>query len=312
MNNRTITALLAAALAVSAPLAAAQAPIPDPNLAQVITANEQIAPLGTPAVIDHGHADLGPMLIDGRLDFLVRDDSAEQPVWRHLEDVVFPLRSAAELTLPAGDQFDFTGAKAGDTVWVVPQTEIPGVVWLGWNTQHPSIVQTADRGVSLEFLGAQGPGQYSLFLQSGGFAKPQQLYSSAGAPGQKMWVDLNTHTHANWVFTQPGVYQVALKAVVKGTDGTTQESTKVLKFAVGESTSVADAAAAQWDGALPDGDADGAQAPAKKAPNTQIALLGGAGLLIVAIGLGLGAWRMRATTERRRQAARAHRVEGNR
>ncbi|MDU0479089.1 choice-of-anchor M domain-containing protein [Staphylococcus chromogenes] len=308
-TSRIPALLLAAALTVgSADIAVAQAPIQDPNLAQTVTDSEDIAPLGTPAVLDHGHADLGPMLIDGHLDFLVRDDSAEKPVWRHLEDVVFPLRAAAEMNLPDGGQFDFTGAKAGDKVWVVPQTEIQNVVWLGWNTQHPSIVKTADRGVNLEFLGAQGPGQYSLFLQSGGFAKPQKLFSSAEGPGQKMWVDLNTHTHANWVFTQPGVYQIALKAVVKGTDGSVAESTKVLKFAVGESTSVADAASAQWKGEFPRGGSDTQAAQGSSASFSQsnkIAAYGGLGLLAVALLLGLVTWRMQATAAQRRQAARA-------
>lgn len=295
-----IAALIAATALITGPSAFAQAPIQDPNLAQTVTAQETIAPLGTPAVIDAGHADLGPMLIDGQLEFLVRDDTQEQPVWRHIEDVVFPVGEKATTTLPAGNQFDFTGAKAGEQVWVVPQTEVSGVVWLGWNTQHPSIQANTDRGVTMNFLGHQGPGQYTLFLQAGGFAKPQQLFSSANPSQQSMWTELNTHTHANWVFTEPGVHQVALEVVVKQVDGTEHRDTKVLKFAVG-GASPAEAAAASWKGEL----GTGAQpvTASEQQQQSNIVLWVGGGLIAVAAALVVGAILMNRAAARRRQAA---------
>lgn len=295
----TIAALIAATALATTPAALAQAPIQDPNLAQTVTEQETIAPLGTPAAISAGHADLGPMLIDGHLEFLVRDDTQEQPVWRHIEDVVFPVGEEAVTTLPAGNQFDFTGAKAGDQVWVVPQTEVSGVVWLGWNTQHPSIQAGTDRGVTINFLGHQGPGQYTLFLQAGGFAKPQQLFSSANASEQSMWAELNTHTHANWVFTEPGVHQVALEVVVKQVDGTEYRDTKVLKFAVGGASPV-EAAASSWQGELGAG-APTATASVQQQSNTVLWV--GAGLIAVAAVLVVGAIMMNRSAAKRRQAA---------
>lgn len=300
MKTRLSSLLVIVALATSSP-AWAQAPMQDPNLAQLVTDTETIAPLGTPAVIDAGHADLGPMVVDGELEFLVRDDTQEQPVWRHIEDVIFPVGDAAATTLPAGDQFNFTGAQSGEQVWVVPQTENPGVVWLGWNTQHPSIQDLADRGVTMNFRGHQGPGQFTLFLQAGGFAKPQQLFSSSVHMQQSMWVDLNTHTHANWVFTQPGVHQVAMDVVIKQVDGTELQDTKVLKFAVG-GASVADAAAATWQGEMLASNAD------EQAPDVQqssLLLWIGVGLVVGAVLLVLGAWVFNRTATRRRQEALA-------
>lgn len=300
--KKTLAALIAATAIATTPLAYAQAPMQDPKLAQNVTAQETIAPLGTPAVIEAGHADLGPMIIDGKLEFLVRDDSKEKPVWRHIEDVVFPVGDKAVTPLPSGGQFDFTGAHSGDKVWVVPQTEIPGVVWLGWNTQHPSVRDKADRGVTMNYLGHQGPGQYTLFLQAGGFAKPQQLFSSASDSEQSMWAEINTHTHANWVFTQPGVHQVALEVVVKQVDGTELRDTKVLKFAVGN-TPATEAAAASWQGDLHSG---GTQETAtKEAKNTSTVMWVGAGLIVVAVLLVGGALVMNQSARKRRQAVRA-------
>ena len=253
--------LLAAALTVP-PLSpippaalAATAPV-DPALSQTVTADESVAAPGTPATIVAGHVDLGPLPnaegpdadAAGEFALLARDDTAVPPVWRHTDDVVLRVGDAAAQTLPEGDQFDFTGASAGDTVWVVPQTEVPGVPWLGWNTQSPDLIAAADRGVTFEFAGHNGPGQFSLFLQNGGFEPPQLLWSSAAEGTQPFFVELNTHTHANWVFTQPGIHQVALRVKIPLLDGTETATTRVVTFAVGDATDDATAQAASWQG----------------------------------------------------------------
>lgn len=317
--KRFTSALLVAAFASSSMLPVAfaaesnatvlaQAPIQDPKLKQNVTGQETIAPKGTKVAIDHGHADLGPMILDDKFEFLVRDDSAEKPVWRYIEDVIFPVGEKAQLQLPANGQFDFTGAKGGQQVWVVPQTEIPGVVWLGWNTQHPTIRDTADRGVTMEFLGHQGPGQYTLFLQAGGFAKPQQLFNSANTSDatQSMWVDVNTHTHANWVFTEPGVHHIALRISMKRLDGSTVEATKILNFAVG--VPAEQAVDSTWSGPLPTGDASDDKSSKHTTAHSgqqesKTVLWAGLGLLAVATLLGHGAWQMKASARRRRRAA---------
>ena len=267
MNIRTsiaasvLTAGLLGATLIDAPLALSQAPggdpASDPALQQTVQDDEKIAPLGEKVVLSAGHADLGPLYVDGELTFMVRDDSQVPPVWRHLEDVVFDVSDAAKQTLPEGEDFDFTGAKGGDEVWVVPQNEVPGVPWLGWNTQSPKVVDTTDRGVSLEFGGHEGEGDFSLFLQAGGFSEPQQLWNSRLKGNQPMWVELNTHTHANWVFTKPGVHLVGVRAVVKDTDGTEHTSEQVVRFAVGDGTDAQQAAAAEFAGPWRTADGDG-------------------------------------------------------
>ena len=74
-----IPAIITAAMIAAAPVAAAQVPDNDPALQQVVGADEQVAPLGEHAVIDAGHADLGPVFVDGEMQFLVRDDTQDPP-----------------------------------------------------------------------------------------------------------------------------------------------------------------------------------------------------------------------------------------
>ena len=239
-------ALIATAPAVAlAPLSTAQVQDNNPALQQVVEADEAIAPLGERTVISAGHADLGPMFVDGQLQFLVRDDTHTPAVWRHLEDVVFEVSDAAKQTLPETNDFDFTGAKPGSDVWVVPQTEVAGVPWLGWNSQAPSLLERSTSGMSLEYGGHSGPGSFSLFVQPGGFHEPQQLWNSSTSGTQSMWVEPNTHTHANWVFTEAGVQLVNVRVNVEDTEGTVHTDEQMLRFAV--STDASQAFDAEFD-----------------------------------------------------------------
>lgn len=231
----------------------------DPNLEQTVTADETIAPAGETSVLRSGHIDLGPIFPNAEaptdLALLARDDTTETPVWRQPADVLFAVGNEAQQILPEGGAYDFTGKSSGEAVWALPQTQVDDVPWLGWNTQSPKVAETFDRGVTFEFLGHQGPGQFTVFLQAGGFGEPQVLWTSTKAEAQAIWVDLLTHTHANWVFTEPGIHLVKLR--VKGQTKTGEElsAVSVLRFGVGDYDEAA-AFHTQWDEAAENASAD--------------------------------------------------------
>lgn len=242
----TATTAAAALTILCAPLAGAQTPPADPQLQQQVTTDEELAPAGEHVVITSGHVDLGATFVDGELAFLARDDTRTPPVWRHLDDVVFDVTDDALQTLPENGpvDFDFTGADPGDSVWVIPQTEVAGVPWLGWNTQAPALLERATNGVTLEFGGHHGDGDFSLFLQPGGIQQPQQLWNSRLDGTQPMWIEPNTHTHANWVFTEPGVHLINVKVTVQDDAGEVHTDEQVLRLAV--AADPAEAAAAEF------------------------------------------------------------------
>lgn len=273
----------------------------DPNLQQNVTAEEEVVPEGTTEVFESGHADMGPLLRDGKLGFYIRDDRATPPVWRAASDVVFPLKDTAAMTLPDNTDYDFTGATAGSRVWLVPQTQQQDVPWLGWNTQAPSIVDSVDRGITLEYVGHQGPGQFSVFLQNGGFDKPQQLWNSGSKQKQSTWVDLNTHTHANWVFTEPGVHLVAMRIKATMLDGSVKTATSVLRFAVGD-TPVEEATSAQWEGELASGDVDAPDSADSNNGGNLVLWISLSMFVVAAVLIGLGL-RNRANAKRRKANA---------
>jgi len=116
---------------------------------------------------------------------------------------------------------------------------------MGWNTQDPTVMSSIDRGVSLGIGRVEGPGDLVVYLQSGSFEAPDPLWDSRSADNEALWVDVNTHTHANWVFTRPGVYLVEATVSAELVDGSTVNDSRVIRFAVGDSTNTGDALVAE-------------------------------------------------------------------
>ena len=168
---------------------------------------------------------------------MLHDDHGETPVWRSLDEVIYRGSDKAILEVPNDPRYSFVGAPAGSKVYVIPQTETKGVIWPGWNTQDPQLVSKLNRGVNLTLEQVSGPGTFSLYLENGNFSAPQVLWSSTKSEPQKLWVEKNTHTHANWVFTAPGEYLLKVTASAELSDGSTVSDTRYLKFAVGDSAS---------------------------------------------------------------------------
>lgn len=218
-------------------------PSADPALEQNVAANEPTSQ--TPAVIEAGHVDLGPRLIGGKLTVSLRDDSAASPVWRDPNKTVLRVRDGALIQVPQGEDYKFLADSK--RVYVLPQTQKTQLVWLGWNTQDPAVTKLIKGGVNMRIEQVKGPGRSWLILQEGTFGKPKVLADSATS-AQDIWVDTNTHVHANWIFSKPGIYLVKVSFKATGVDGKTYQATTTLRFAVGDATSTTNALKAQPSG----------------------------------------------------------------
>ena len=228
----------------------------DPALDQTVGADEEASTES--AVVDTGHVDIGPRMVDGQWSVALRDDSGAHPVWRDPDRTVLRVTDAALMAAPTGSDYAFMGAQAGEQYYVVPQTQNPDVVWLGWNTQDPGVVSAIDRGATMRIGSVSGPGRTWMFLQDGTFGKPRLLVDGQSGQAQDVWVDASTHVHANWVFTAPGVYTAALTFSARTTDGQQLSASTTLRFAVGSQTSADEAFAAAPAGAAEAGAAGSA------------------------------------------------------
>ena len=299
-GQKVISAALSAALLVSAggvahadpsPAAASSRPSGD-NLSKEQKALQQTLspeqPVGTGRTeISSGHVDMGPRFTDGKFQLMIHDDHAATPIWRSVDDVLYRGSDAALRQVPDDDRYSFVGAQPGEQVYVIPQTETKGVVWPGWTTQDPGLVQKTPRGVTLTLEQVQGPGQFTLYLENGNFSKPQVLWDSSKHEPQDIWVEKNTHTHANWVFTKPGAYLLKVTARAELADGSVVSDTRFMKFAIGDSVTADEvyALAQQAADQAAAGESEGAHSAAA-ASDSPGASSGGFPVLPVALGAG--------------------------
>ena len=255
----SVFAILVSALLVvvgGAPSSVAD-PSPDPDLAQSVAAHEEWR--GEASEISAGHVDLGPRLIDGQWRAGLRHDAESGAVWRDPNQTVLRVSDAAIMTAPDSADYPFLADVAGKPVHVIPQTQNPSVVWLGWNTQDPAVTATIDRGLTMRVGPVNGPGRAWLFLQSGTFGKPLLLADSGAAPGD-VWIDSGTHVHANWAFSQPGTYTATVTFLGTTTAGEAVNASTTLRFAVGDAASASEALAMAAPAAS--GSSSGSETPA--------------------------------------------------
>ena len=237
----SVFSLLVAALLIIAGAPSSFAdPSPDPDLAQSVAAHEEWS--NEASEISVGHVDLGPRLIDGQWRAGLRHDAETGAVWRDPNQTVLRVNDAAIMTAPDSADYPFLADVADKPVYVVPQTQNPGVVWLGWNTQDPAVTATIDRGLTMRVGPVSGPGRAWLFLQSGTFGKPLLLADSGAAPGD-VWIDSGTHVHANWAFSAPGTYTATVTFLGTTTAGEAVSASTTLRFAVGDAASASEALA---------------------------------------------------------------------
>ncbi|MFI8527243.1 choice-of-anchor M domain-containing protein [Promicromonospora sukumoe] len=233
----------AAHVAAGAPAAGALAvDVDDPTLDQTVDTGEAVVREDT--VVTDGHVDVGPRLLDGEWTMLARDDREVPSIWRAPEQTAFHLGDEAVLPAPDSPDFEFLGVEPGTPLHVVPQTQAPDVPWLGWNTQDPQVVDVLDQGATLRLDGVDGPGEIFVFLQEGVTGPPNVLWDSGEALPQDLWMETNTHVHANWVFTEPGTYLLDVTMLSDLTDGSAVEDASTLVFAVGADTDPDEALAA--------------------------------------------------------------------
>ena len=235
-----LSLLVSAFLVIAGAPSSVADPSPDPDLAQSVAAHEEWSNEATE--ISVGHVDLGPRLIDGQWRAGLRHDADGGAVWRDPNQTVLRVSDAAVMTAPDSADYPFLADVAGKPVYVVPQTQNPNVVWLGWNTQDPAVTATIDRGLTMRVGPVSGPGRAWLFLQSGTFGKPLLLADSAAAPGD-VWIDSGTHVHANWAFSAPGTYTATVTFLGTTTSGEAVAASTTLRFAVGDAASASEALA---------------------------------------------------------------------
>ncbi|SDU68486.1 choice-of-anchor M domain-containing protein [Jiangella alkaliphila] len=189
--------LVAAAVAASHPAAAEPGTLPPAEERRVLTTE---------------HVDAINVGFDG--ERLTVDSKISPPV-EHVavDDLVFQLSDLGRVEGLPEQYAEFIGA---DTAWVIMQTQNPDVLWAGWSTEGLAAGVVDDDAVEITLTDVRGPGDLEVF-QTGPFGEPIRVFSS-DEDHKTLRQAVNAHVHANWAFTQPGVYTVTF-TVAAAVDG---------------------------------------------------------------------------------------------
>ncbi|MFD5456370.1 choice-of-anchor M domain-containing protein [Streptomyces olivaceus] len=180
------------------------------------------------------HVDAVYPVLEGD-DLTVRsltDDGEADP-----DDVALHIPDTKTSHIKLPDEYAFLGDPGSDA-WISPQTQDMSVVWPGWSFE--GIPNGRLKGtVSMDFEGFAYAGEAKsptfAVTQPGGFGnkKVSQLIVPGSAFGGVSG-EVGSHTHANWIFTDEGTYDIdfSVRATLAG--GKEVEDTATVRFIVGD------------------------------------------------------------------------------
>lgn len=158
-------------------------------------------------VISEGHVDMFNVhLSDGDLALNLKEDVTGSHVHRAPESVELHVKSAALTTIP-------DGVPGAGSSYHLPLTQNHALLWPGWDTMATQAAGV-DPSIRLNFTKVEGPGSIHLFSFSafGGLKPLLEGGATELASGAALTQAFPAHTHADWIFTAPGVYTVTAHA----------------------------------------------------------------------------------------------------
>lgn len=181
-------------------------------------------------ILDKGHVDaFNVSVVDGQLLLDLKEDFTGSHVRRDPEQVELHVKSRAEAEIPQ----NFPGHPRA---YLLPATQDHELLWPGWDTLG-TVDGGFDQSIDIVFDSVEGPGEIHLFQTDAFGSGYVPLLLDGGtlvSGGAIRRQDFPAHTHANWIFTAPGIYTLKVKAVGVKNGQRQQTDTKTYKFTVGD------------------------------------------------------------------------------
>ncbi len=197
-----------------------------PNIATAAT----IAP---PVVLSQGHVDVIDVGYEnGALELSVHDESVVPDVERSPSSVVFEVKRAARIGVPADPSYGFLGTP-GAVVSILPQTENSQLLWPGMATEEVPAGVFVNDAIDIKFTRFQGPNGVSVFNENPD-GTAAVLADSEDAQPDVIRLIAGDHAHSNIAFESRGTYRITYVAtgVLASTGATVTSAPAVLKFVV--------------------------------------------------------------------------------
>lgn len=176
------------------------------------------------ALLTTQHVDIGVADEEGLFLHWHDEDNAAEYAPGEAAAYIHP--TAAQLTMPSNSAYSFIGAAPGESIWVLPQTQDPNLLFLGvgaeeadgifetWNPGDSRGANTSGAWIELSLVSVSGPGHFSVW-QNDGFGSPivyMSTFEGGVGSADKLFIGEGGHAHYNWGFTELGAYEVVFQA----------------------------------------------------------------------------------------------------
>ena len=199
------------------------------------TARPTSSPTATPTrapspddrvLLDHGHVDAFHVIAsDEGLDLRLREDVTGLGVSRDPATVLLGVRQAALTDVPAG-------LPGTPRAFVLPLTQDPDLLWPGWETS--GVARHGFGRIDIQVRSVEGPGEVHVFSMDSLGAIASVLDDDGTELPGAIVAPFPAHTHANWVFTQPGTYTFEVRASGRRDGATVTSPTRTYTWRVGD------------------------------------------------------------------------------
>jgi surface-anchored protein len=170
-------------------------------------------------IFDEGDTDIGiGYVIGDGWDLHIHQEEPPPGIEVEPADGLLRVNGSAQTTVPAGASWSFLGS-AGSPVWILPQNNTAGLLYLGWATEEITDGIFVNDEVTLTLKSVSGPGDFSVFSTTV-FGPTVRMNSGDGITAlDRLILPTGTHEHYNVGFTAPGDYTVAFEASGTLVDG---------------------------------------------------------------------------------------------
>ena len=172
-------------------------------------------------ILINQHADIGVNYELGAWNLHIHnetDDIEYSPPSGPLGAII-QVGTAAAGTVSANPLFSFLGT-AGSSVWILPNTQNPSLVFLGFGAEELSPGLFVGDSVNMALSSVSGPGEFAVFDYDF-FGSPTALMNTRdGITGaDSVSLSVGAHNDLNWAFSAPGTYTVNFEASGTLVDG---------------------------------------------------------------------------------------------
>ncbi len=119
--------------------------------------------------------------------------------------------TTAPTTRLSGSQWNFLGVNAGENFFLLPETEVVGLPFLGFGLEELAASDwVGDLTWTVNSLVSPSGSAFSIYSLDG-FGEPNVLVSTTQPMNNSFEQSAETHAHYNLAFSQAGTYEIAFR-----------------------------------------------------------------------------------------------------